>query len=181
MSKCFIDSIGINPTGEFCYHLSFGFMSLWCELVNATKSEEPFDEYIYNDKLHIGSSESITGDYPNRTVIVHSHKDILTFKETKHTYEKYYTLEDLKRYILVYKNIDLLNYSHCTISKQLYYDSTDVYKYTMFAVETDPFVQFVIVTFLNHNNMYISMFDNNAYINHNLTLEELNDIRQWKS
>ena len=181
MSKCFIDSIGINPTGEFCYRLSFGFMSLWCELVNAEKSEETFDEYIYNSKLHIGSSNEIIGNYPNRTVIVHSYKNILTFKETKHTFNKYYKLEDLKRYILVYKNIDLLNYSHCTISKQLYYDSSDAYKYIMFALETDAFAQSVIVTFLNHKNMYISMFDDNAYVNHNLTLEEFNDIRQWKS
>ena len=181
MSNCFIDSIGMNPTGEFCYHLSFDFMSLWCELINVEKSEETFNEHIYKDKLHIGSSDKILGNYPNRVIIVHSNKNILTFEETKHNFHKYYKLEDLKRYILVYKNIDLLNYSHCTISKQLYYNSSDAYKYTMFALEMNSFAQFIIVTFLNYNNIYVTMFDNSAYINHELTLEEFNDIRQWKS
>lgn len=181
MSKCSINSIGINSLGQFCVKLSFGFMSLWVSLVNTTDTDYDFDEYIYSDKLHIGSLYTISGEYPNRIVIVNSKNVKYTFKEIRHSFEKYYNLDDIKRYILIYKNIDLLNYSNCSISKKLYYDSVEAYKYIMFAIEINQFATYIVTTFLANNNLYVTMFDNNAYINHNLTWEELNDIRQWKS
>lgn len=181
MSKCLINSIGVNSLGQFGVKLSFGFMSLWVSLVNATDIDYDFDEYIYSDKLHIGSLESISGEYPNRIVIVNSKKVKYTFKETRHSFEKYYNLGDIKRYILIYKNIDLLNYSNCSISKKLYYDSVEAYKYIMFAIEINEFATYIVTKFLSNNNLYVTMFDDNAYVNHNLTWEELNDIRQWKS
>lgn len=181
MSKCLINSIGVNSLGQFGVKLSFGFMSLWVSLVDATDIDYDFDEYIYSDKLHIGSLYSISGEYPNRIVIVNSKKVKYTFKETRHSFEKYYNLDDIKRYILIYKNIDLLNYSNCSISKKLYYDSVEAYKYIMFAIEINEFATYIVTKFLSNNNLYVTMFDDNAYVNHNLTWEEFNDIRQWKS